>query len=202
MIYVPTDPYQKTCDAISCTYNESIKHCSVAGPVICHGLELNIINVNNYCFHSNQYLQSVILMAEAKIGEYALQNCQNLQMAIIGNDVKEIESKCFEGCGNLESISLGNNVISIGNMAFENCCCLKHVELNSKLKAIGKNAFLNCRNITKITSHSLVPPSCDGNPFGDINKWECCLSVPNSAFNDYKAANYWNEFFLLDKLLL
>ena len=141
-------------------------------------------------------------MAEAKIGEYALQNCQNLQMAIIENDVREIESKCFEGCGNLESISLGNNVISIGNMAFENCCCLKHVELNSKLKAIGKNAFLNCRNITKITSHSLVPPSCDGNPFGDINKWECCLSVPNSAFNDYKTANYWNEFFLLDKLLL
>ena len=170
--------------------------------IICRGLKLNIINVIDYCFHSNQYLQSVTLMAEAKIGEYALQNCQNLQMAIIENDVKEIESKCFEGCGNLESISLGNNVISIGNMAFENCCNLKYIELNSKLKAIGKNAFLNCHNVTKIASHSLVPPSCDGNPFGDINKWECRLSVPKNSFKVYKAEDYWNEFFLYDELLL
>lgn len=87
-------------------------------------------------------------------------------------------------------------------MAFENCCNLKHIELNSKLKAIGKNSFLNCHNITKITSHSLVLPSCVDNPFGDINKWECCLSVPKSTYKEYKAAKYWNEFFLYDERLL
>ena len=55
------------------------------------------------------------------IGEYAFQNCNNLQNVTTHSGVTSIESYAFSGCVNLEKITISSNVTSIGDYAFAEC---------------------------------------------------------------------------------
>ena len=82
---------------------------------------------------------------------------------------------------------------------YSNCSGLKELTLSNRLKSIEDSAFYGCTGLAKITSLAEIPPVFDrcmfvGEEFGEVNKANCELIVPEESITAYKQAKGWNEF--------
>ena len=71
--------------------------------------------------------------------------------------------------------------------------------LPNSVTSIGESAFYLCSGLSKITSLAGIPPVFDrcmfvGEEFGEVNKANCELIVPEESITAYKQAKGWNEF--------
>ena len=75
---------------------------------------------------------------------------------------------------------------------------MKELTLSNRLKSIEDSAFYGCTGLAKITSLAEIPPVFDrcmfGEEFGEVNKANCELIVPEESITAYKQAKGWNEF--------
>lgn len=132
------------------------------------------------------------------IGNYAFQNCKQLQTVVIPNTVTEIGEHCFEYCVNLHSINLPSNlknikaftfaecksieimflpegIVEIGDAAFYACEYMTSVNIPNTVETIGKGAFLGCYYLKNI----IIPNSVT--TIGDV-AFSACLSLTNICF--------------------
>lgn len=84
------------------------------------------------------------------IGDYAFQECTEIEKIIIPNSVTSIGRYAFAKCENIEKIAIPDSVTTIGNFAFSECSGLKKLTFSSKLKAIGISSFTECSGLTDI----------------------------------------------------
>lgn len=111
----------------------------------------------------------------------------------LNEGLKLIGESAFES-SDIKSLVIPNSVSSIQEKAFQYCSDLKDVTFGTSLKLIGKEAFSSC-GLASVTCQSLTPPTIDGeDTFGYTTYNEAILYVPEEAFYDYKAAQYWNRF--------
>jgi hypothetical protein len=61
--------------------------------------------------------------------------------------VKTIPESCFENCKNLKVFKISENVKTIKDFAFKNCTNLE-VEVPKTVKNIGVDAFTGCKKVT------------------------------------------------------
>ena len=99
----------------------------------------------------------------------------------------------------MTELTLPNSVTSIGNSAFYYCSELTELILPDSVTSIGDAAFSECSGLSKITSLAGIPPVFDrcmfvGEEFGEVNKANCELIVPEESITAYKQAKGWNEF--------
>lgn len=75
------------------------------------------------------------------IGEFAFNNCENLQSVTIPNSVTSIGRNAFNDCSKLQSITIPNSVTYIGSNAFVECTNLRSLTIGSGVKNIDADAF-------------------------------------------------------------
>ena len=148
--YVPVSPSERTCDAIDCIYDELKTEVNINTSVNYQGIDMIVMNVQPYTFYQNPYLQKVNLDVSGRVSQYALSNCQNLQIALLGNNVTNIDDYAFNNCQKLESIIIPDAVNAIGQYAFSGCSDMASVYIGDGASTIGQYAFSNCLNLTSI----------------------------------------------------
>ena len=85
-----------------------------------------------------------------KIADGVFAGNENINSAVIGNNVRTIGENAFNGCTNLKSVTIGDNVISIGYAAFEWCEKLENINIPAGITKIEDYVFCNCSNLKKI----------------------------------------------------
>jgi uncharacterized repeat protein (TIGR02543 family) len=112
------------------------------------GNDMNIIK-------DNQYIKGIILPSSlTTIGDFAFDNCANLEGIILPAGVTSRYYYVFSGCTSLKSITIPDNTTSIGMGAFYQCYSLTNVIIPADVTSIANDAFLHCDNLTSVTFKS------------------------------------------------
>ncbi len=133
-----------------------------------------------YTFYQSKSLSRIVIPKSVGIiGQYAFQNCSNLQNVSFesnGSDGLTIDDNAFNGCSSLISVYLPSRLTTIGASAFLGCAELKFfapeedatVEeresvdiaapyvLPENLVSIGASAFSGCKALTEVAISSKV----------------------------------------------
>lgn len=103
------------------------------------------------------------------IGEYAFFEARNANLNSTG------ESPSLRYQGDLRSVTIGSNVTSIKDYA-----------------------FWGCTGLTTITCNRTTPPTIQSSTFDSDHYSTTKVYVPSTtAVNNYKAANYWKNFYVI-----
>ncbi|MCH5147855.1 MAG: leucine-rich repeat domain-containing protein [Clostridiales bacterium] len=84
------------------------------------------------------------------IGEWAFEDCKNLESVEIPDSVTTIKVGAFHYCTNLAKVNIPAGVTSIENCTFEGCN-ISSVEIHAGIAYIGDSAFRNCGSLEYIT---------------------------------------------------
>lgn len=82
-----------------------------------------------------------------KIGDYAFEDCDQLENITIPNSITEIGNFAFSGCTRLSKIEIPTSVTSIGDGAFSGCDLLDSITIPSSVTSIGDGAFSGCTRL-------------------------------------------------------
>lgn len=197
--YIPVSPSERTCDVVDCEYSLQNGDIVIGDKVINRGVELTVLNINDYAFYKNQTikslknsnkgslgnyafrdcgtLESVQAMNIGSIGQYAFFGCLSLNNVRLGNDISSIGDDAFDNCSSLPTITLPDNVSSIGNYAFYGCSKLATVNIGTGITTISQYAFGNCSALNNLSIPNNVKT------IGD-NVFSGCTSLANVRFED------------------
>jgi len=125
------------------------------------------------------------------IGEYAFFEARQVNLNNPG------EAPTLRAQGDLKSVTIGNNVTTIKDNAFWACTGLTSVTLGTGVTSIGYEAFSYCTALTSITSRRTTPPTVQSSTFGSVYSIATVYVPSIAAVNNYKAANYWRNFYLI-----
>lgn len=142
-----------------------------------------------------QVEQYIIGGSVRSIANFAFRNQDNdsLRSIILPEGLEAIGNWAFGYIEHLTSISIPSTVQTIGTDAFAYCTNLRSIELGEGLTNIDGQAFWMCDNLTNVTSYSLNPPSLSSTTFDHYDT----LYVPCEAKDNYKQADYWQNFNLI-----
>ena len=100
--------------------------------------------------------------------------------------------------GDLKSVTVGNNVTTIEEYAFTNATGMTSVTLGTGVTSIGAYAFKGCTSLYTVNSNRSTPPTIQSSTFDSDHYSTTKVYVPSTtAVNNYKAANYWKNFYLI-----
>ena len=171
----------------------------------------NIIVINRSAFR-NSNIESITLNSSTKtIGDYAFENCKNLQAIYNWDNVNVICGHAFSECSNLGEISLPSKLTKIGENGFTNCgqmyinnnlpnsveiiginafekCtkfkCIDDKPLNlSNIKYIGIATFSECKALTKVNINSNIESIND-------RAFQYCENLENLNLSECKELTY------------
>ncbi|GMH74757.1 hypothetical protein TL16_g08206 [Triparma laevis f. inornata] len=95
-----------------------------------------------------------------RIGDYAFDECINLNTVSFPTTLTYIVGGAFFCCSSLENVDLlHTNLQQLGDKAFVGCSKLKSMTIPDSIKTLGHNVFIDCSN--------LVPASIDISPWED-----------------------------------
>ena len=151
--------------------------CASTGHLYLNGSEITELTIPN---------------SVTNINNYAFIRCSGLTSVAIPNSVTTIGKMAFSECSCLTSVAIGNSVTTIGERAFMWCRGLTGLTIPNSVTSIGERAFYGCSSLTDIYSLALIPPTIQSYTFNGC--YGATLYVPYNALENYKAANYWQEF--------
>ncbi len=155
----------------------------------------SVTTIGNYAFCWCSNMTSVTIPnSVTSLGWNAFSQCKKLTSLTIGTGLTNLDNETFYACEKLTSITVPNNIKTIGNSVFQNCNTLKTVVLGTGITSIGNLVFNNCSALTALTSNATTPPTLQSSTFDNSHYSAVTLTVPYTALNAYKAANYWKNF--------
>lgn len=143
----------------------------------------------------NNLTEVVIPNGVEYIGYRAFGNCYSLKEVTIPAKVSVIGECAFNSCNSLEAVVLPDSLITIGESAFAGCSSLKGITIPANVSSIGGWAFNSCPNLEALYCLSTTPPACYGNILDEGN---CIVYVPEGCAALYRAANYWNNYLVIE----
>ena len=164
-------------------------------------VETYLANVQSYFTWRKQWLESN-MMFEPRVGDSIM----------VGDAIYRVTSSVP---GEVEVISIANKdtvaiantittdkwrytVTGIASDAFANAKAVTSIEIPRTIKSIASGAFSGCTAVTSINCLAWTPPMCASAALDDINKTECILYVPKGFVEDYRYADQWKEFLLIE----
>jgi len=84
------------------------------------------------------------------IGEYAFQNCRNLQSVKLHDRIETIGNSSFDDCKSITQIELPPSLKCIGSWAFHACDKIEELQIPAGLMEIGWYAFGSCESLKRI----------------------------------------------------
>lgn len=175
-----------------------------------------LTEIGNFVLYGGSNIISVSIPNSVKrIGWFSFSGCSKLTSIILPNEISAIKSYAFYGCSSLSAINLPDNILEIGDDAFNGCSSitsvtfpkslsiisprlfsgctsLKSVVIPINTKKIYNDAFKGCKKLTSVTVEWNEPISIDYFTFE--NRKNATLYIPLGSSQNYKKANYWNEF--------
>lgn len=195
-------PSERTCDVVDCDYSLQNRDVVISNKVVNRGVELTVLNINDYSFYQNQSITNLVVSSNCSIGAYAFYDCDalftveiknrgdinskafyhcdNLLTAIISN-VGAINYEAFAQCKALNSVILGDSITSIGNRVFESCTSLPTITIPNNVTSIGDYLFYGCSKLATInigTGIDAIPQYAFAN-CSSLNN----VSIPNNVKN-------------------
>lgn len=175
-----------------------------------------VVNIGDNAFHGCSSLRSINIPESLRsLGSAAFYQCSVLNSPIIiPEGMTEIPSNAFYYCQALTEVSLPESLLKISSNVFKDCaistivlpeqlttveydaflnCPLEEIILPATLTSIGDYAF-SCTSLKKITCNQATPPILSSDPFSNVDKTTCELSVPTWSVDMYKLAKYWMNF--------
>ena len=114
---------------------------------------------------------------------------------VLPNSINEIDNYAFYDCIRLTQVNIPEGVTDINYCTFADCQALPSIVIPSTVTWIAQNAFGSCPSLTSITCRATTPPMCvDSSCFPAEAYTNATLTVPQTALNDYKAADVWKNF--------
>lgn len=155
-----------------------------------------LLEIGDFALHNARHLEQITIPAGVtRIGESAFEECRSLEsVTFAGKALREIDDWAFYNCHTLKNITIPEGVTEIGKAAFFDCTYLKEITLPSTTQTIADNAFGQCQKVGKMTVNAMTPPVVEAETFEDIDR-SIPLYVPIGTALQYKAADYWCEFF-------
>lgn len=161
-------------------------------------------------FYGCSNLKSVeIGSAVNKIWGYAFNNCVELMELRVNPDNNTLDSRnncnaiietstntLLYGC---KSTTIPNTITSIGKFAFRQCKGITSITIPENVSHIGEGAFEECSALTTLQSDAINPPKLDRGAFYHINS-QCVLKVPEEAIENYKSAEQWKNFLIIQPI--
>ena len=114
--------------------------------------------IDDKAFNHEHSLKTVSLPETVEtIGEWAFQDCDDLEEVTMGDNVKTIRAEAFGNCA-FETIRLSEGLEAIGATAFDDCRNLKTIEIPESVQSLGYaegmplvNPFTGCRALESFT---------------------------------------------------
>lgn len=143
----------KGCDFTKVTISSSITHIGGGAFRNCTNLESvengkDIVVIGNGAFEGCTALNSISLPSAELIGDWSFQRSGIKTFSL--PSARTIGAGAFQECENLETAVLGEEVYSVGGVAFCNCHNLKYVTMPLSLREIGPTAFAFCLSLADI----------------------------------------------------
>lgn len=150
VVYIPVSPAERTCDIVDCIYDEAFSSFDISDKVTNMGIEMNVVNVNQYAFYDNKYIQDLTISNNGAIGDYAFYGCSYLATSAISNS-SSIGQSAFQGCDSLLVMDIPNSVTSLGASAFQNCSALESVKIGTGIPSLQALVFSGCSSLSSIS---------------------------------------------------
>ena len=165
----------------SVTYNEKIYQVTAIG---------------SSAFSSCYSLSSVSIPSSVTmIGNSAFEG-SSLTSVTIPNSVTSIGDDAFSRCSSLTSITIPGSVTNIGSYAFHNCSNLTSITIPGSVTSIGRYAFSGCNKLSSVKVEWDNPVNISSNVFS--NRGGVMLNVPAGTKAAYEAADYWQDFDIVE----
>ncbi len=146
--YVPVSLSDRTCDAIDCSYDQSIKNVKIPQTVTYKGIAMKVLNVMPYVCYGNTNIEAAEVNCE--LSEYAFNSCSNLKSIKLGDEITSIDKCAFQNCSALQSVNIPNAVKSIGEYAFFGCSVMTSATIGNAVKTINQYAFSGCSSLAEV----------------------------------------------------
>ena len=122
-----------------------------AGDILSVVVEEGATNIGQYAFDQCANLQSVDLPGSlTSVGSYAFRGCDSLTEVQIPGGVARIEANAFNSCAGLAAVFIPDSVTYIGANAFSGCAGLLAVSGMNGVTSIGSSAFSDCASLQEI----------------------------------------------------
>lgn len=187
----------------------------------CHGLTSiviseNVTSIGNYAFYQCTNLTSVTIPEGITVlPRYAFQYCASLESLSLPESLTTIEKAAISHCSALKELTLPDSVRIIGDYAFDytgfstfiipegvtevgqsalyRCENLTTISFPESMETIGDYALAFCDSLSSIVCKAITPPACGDSTFHCLDK-SIPVYVPAASVEDYRNAEYWNEF--------
>ena len=136
IVYVPVNPSARTCDAISCSYDDSITSLNIGKTVLYKGVAMNIENIMPYIAYQHTKVQTLNLSNNGNIYACAFYGCSNITNATISNE-GSISTSAFEGAMTSNDATLAiTNKGDIDARAFYGCSGITNATVSNEGKIV------------------------------------------------------------------
>lgn len=171
--------------------------CTVFNPA---KLSSDLEVLGSYAFSSSGITEVTIPENIMSLHSGLFSDCQQLQRVILPNTITSIEYSVFYNCPNLIEINIPEGVTSIGSSAFYDCSSITEITLPSTLQSIGYGVFENCTALATVKCKAVVPPVTNGNFTNNVDLNHCTLYIAPFAIDAYRAAECWDDFYIMKPL--
>ena len=121
--YVPTNPAERICNAIDCTYNNTATTINVGETASFKGVAMKVTEVMPYTFYGNKHIKEVSVSHLGNIGDHAFYDCDGIQSIELSNK-GNIGSQAFYDCNGIKSLNISNEGY-VGIETFRGCNALE-----------------------------------------------------------------------------
>lgn len=147
------------------------------------------------CFEDAGLVGELLIPSSVEIiGSTAYSGCAGLTSLILPVSLTSIASYAFNSCTGLHTVNIPSSVTFIGSDAFANCIGLSKLSIPSSVKTIDSGAFSGCTGLSSIKVAWTTPISIAATVFGNVDKTNCTLYVPEGYVATYDAATVWTDF--------
>lgn len=165
----------------------------------------SITKINDNCFSDCSKLSSVVIPSSVtEIGGSAFASTPLTSINLPG--VQMIDGGAFSGCKQLADVKLAKGLTTLNGSAFRGCSALTEIDLPATLRgAMRDNPFSECKNIKKIICRATTPAIQIDDAygfnynyiFGDLDKTNVKLYVPDMSINSYRKKKGWKDFYTI-----
>lgn len=133
--------------------NTSYVHTYTAAGI--YVIKISVAQVWVSMFSDNSYENKLlkVYFNNFNVPQGCFENCQNLRIAYLADNINYIGSEAFKGCTSLSSITLPKNLTNLGFHAFRGCTALKTAELYNLIQTAGSQVFYGCESLEKVYFH-------------------------------------------------
>ena len=173
--------------------SEDFNGCGFDGTLTLHD---GITNIANDAFANCHFKGELHLPKNLKvISDNAFYNNDFSGELKLPSTLSHIGSNAFAYNWRLMGVlDIPDEVESIGEKAFSNCRMLEGIIFPESMETIRQGAFSECYGIGSIRCKGTMPAHIENGAFNGVSKDNFTLEVPESAVNQYQAANGWKDF--------